>query len=185
MWCGDCWASHLELYVPLLPQAAASSPIHAEVWVTNDTCSGADFQQQGKREGPQSSVQKLQEDNSSLCFHSQKNSWGESYSYVFLWTGDFHLLPMGWVNFFIKYLSFLVMGLVFESDWSKSLGLIQVLPVQVWRPQAEGHCLGQHIPNFCTLYFHQSWIPGVWKPDELRCLHWGDPNQLTDLWHFR
>lgn len=54
-------------------------------WVTNDTCSGADLQQQGKWEGPQSSVQKLQEDNSLLCFHSQKNSWGESYSYVCLW----------------------------------------------------------------------------------------------------
>lgn len=84
MWSGDCWASHLELYVPLLPQTAASSPIHAEGWVTNDICLGADLQQQGKWEGPQSSVQKLQEDNSSLCFHSQKNSW-ESHSYVCLW----------------------------------------------------------------------------------------------------
>lgn len=75
-----------------------------------------------------------------------------------LWIGDFCLLPMGWVHFLIKYLSFLVMGWVF---W-KSLIWVPAL-LQVWRPRAEGHFLGQGIPNFCTLCFHQSWIPGVWK----------------------
>lgn len=151
MWCGDCWASHLELYVPLLPQTAASYPIHAEGWVTNDTCSGADLQQQGKWEGPQSSVQKLQEDNSSLCFHSQKNSWGESHSYVCLW----FLLKLVIYSALSAHLSYFLFFCCFPG-----VSLLLLLHWRLWST----HLLwstNEPAAHLCT-FTARDWTPKLW-----------------------